>query len=211
MSLIRVLKAEGVRKRIGSLEASAVTEELLEEMKADGNWCDHFHLSLQSGSNDILKKMNRHYTASEFLDKIILIRKYFPDAGLTTDVIVGFPGESDADHRETLNFVKAAGFSDIHPFIYSKRSGTLAARMSQIPPEVKKLREKELIRVKNELKAAFFGKHAGKEAEILIESKYGYTSNYIKVYPEGTLKPGETAKVVIGGVFKDGVRGRIIY
>lgn len=211
LSLIRVLKAEGVRKRIGSLEASAVTEELLEEMKADGNWCDHFHLSLQSGSNDILKKMNRHYTASEFLDKIILIRKYFPDASLTTDVIVGFPGESDADHRETLNFVKAAGFSDIHPFIYSKRSGTLAARMSQIPPEVKKLREKELIRVKNELKAAFFGKHAGKEAEILIESKYGYTSNYIKVYPEGTLKPGETAKVVIGGVFKDGVRGRIIY
>lgn len=162
LSLIRVLKAEGVRKRIGSLEASAVTEELLEEMKADGNWCDHFHLSLQSGSNDILKKMNRHYTASEFLDKIILIRKYFPDAGLTTDVIVGFPGESDADHRETLNFVKAAGFSDIHPFIYSKRSGTLAARMSQIPPEVKKLREKELIRVKNELKAAFSESTRGK-------------------------------------------------
>lgn len=205
VGLIRELKSEGIRKRLGSLEVGVISRELLEAMQADGCWCDHFHLSLQSGSDGVLKKMNRHYTTAEFLKKIELIREYYPDAGITTDIIAGFPEETDEQHNETLSFVREAGFTDIHPFEYSLRQGTLAAKMEQVEPRVKKKRVEELCAVKNEIKSDFLSKHIGQDLEVLTETEGGYTSNYMKVYFDKKEEAGKFVKVKSVKLFKDGL------
>lgn len=176
-----------VRLRLGSLEVNVIDDEFLNILASCKNFCPHFHLSLQSGSDRVLKKMNRHYTTEQYLQKVELIRKYFPDAGITTDIIVGFPEESDEMFEETRLFAQKVAFSDIHVFPYSIRKGTVAEKMKQVDDATKKQRAEKLSQTKIELKKEFLSKYVGKTLQILtedIDGDYiaGYTANYIKVY-----------------------------
>jgi len=153
MPLAKLIKAISVipgveRIRLGSLEPRIITEAFVKEMAGVKQFCPHFHLSLQSGSDSVLMRMNRKYTAEEYEEKVRLIRKYFDIPAFTTDVIVGFPGETEEEFKETLDFVQRIGFSHIHVFKYSKREGTIAAKMpNQIPEAIKQQRSNELISV----------------------------------------------------------------
>ena len=176
-----------VRLRLGSLEVNVIDDEFLQILSGCKNFCPHFHLSLQSGSDRVLKKMNRHYTTEQYLQKVELIRKYFPDAGITTDIIVGFPEESDEMFEETRLFAQKVAFSDIHVFPYSIRKGTVAEKMKQVDDAIKKQRAEKLSQTKLQLKKEFLSKYVGKTMQILtedIDGDYiaGYTANYIKVY-----------------------------
>ena len=150
---------------------------------------DHFHLSLQSGSDDVLKAMNRKYDTAMFKEKIDLIREVFPNAGLTTDIIVGFPGETEENHKETMDFVKEIKFAKTHLFKYSQRDGTRAAAMKgQINGNIKKDRLKDLEAIENINREQFLENQIGKVLAVLIESKSdlegysgGYSTNYLKV------------------------------
>ena len=184
--LVRSLSDINVRKRLGSLECEVIDDELLSAMR-DGGFCEHFHLSLQSGCDAVLKAMNRHYDTHYYLGKVELIRKYFPNAGITTDIICGFPTETEENHRESLAFVEQVGFSDAHVFPYSKRDGTPAARLAQIKNSVKQRRASEMSAVAEKSKAAFLSAQCGKVYPVYLEEKdgdfyVGYTPNYIKVY-----------------------------
>ena len=145
MRLIDLIEAiaevDGIERiRLSSVEPIIITDEFMERAVKTGKLCDHFHLSLQSGSNNILKAMNRRYTREEYIEKANIIRKYMPHAGLTTDIIVGFPGENEEDFRDSMSIVKEVGFSRIHVFKYSKRKNTKAALMkNQIDGNVKKI------------------------------------------------------------------------
>lgn len=189
--LVESLEKVPVRKRFGSLECNVIDDELLSKMK-DSGFCDSIHLSLQSGSNGVLRRMNRHYTVEEFLNKISLIRKYFPDAGITTDIIVAFPGETDEEFCETLQTVEKAGFLDIHVFPYSIRPGTKAAGLLQVDAAVAKRRVDELLRYKFMANRKFIDSQLGSECDVFVEDNegeynVGYTSNYIKVYTKAPI------------------------
>ncbi|MBP5467533.1 MAG: tRNA (N(6)-L-threonylcarbamoyladenosine(37)-C(2))-methylthiotransferase MtaB [Clostridia bacterium] len=150
--LITALKGVNARIRLGSLEARVIDDRLLTALKNLNNFAPHFHLSLQSGADAVLKKMNRKYTREEFIEKVALIRKYFPLAGITTDIIAGFPTETEEAFLETLSIIDEVKFSDIHPFSFSPRRGTPAYKMPDLPPEVKKARLNRLIETKKRLK-----------------------------------------------------------
>ncbi|MDY6065099.1 MAG: tRNA (N(6)-L-threonylcarbamoyladenosine(37)-C(2))-methylthiotransferase MtaB [Finegoldia sp.] len=176
------------RIRMSSLEPSIISDDFLLRLKNTGKICDHFHLSLQSGSDKILKLMNRKYDTKMYFDKVELIRKYFPNAGITTDIIVGFPNESEEDFLDTLDFVKKVAFSKIHVFRYSRREGTKAYDMSgQIDGNTKKKRSSRLIDCAKEMTDEFLDKNLSYNHDVLFESKnddgymYGYTTNYIRV------------------------------
>lgn len=193
--LLEVIKEIGripgiKRIRLGSLEPRVITEEFLLGLKEIENFCPHFHLSLQSGCDSVLKRMNRHYTAEEFLEKIRLIRKYFEDAAIMTDVIVGFPKESDEEFEICRDFLNKADFYRVHVFKYSKRAGTVAAAMDgQIDEQVKEERSNKLIDDNALRERDFIKGHIGKKVSVLLEDeetidgiKYrmGYTKNYIR-------------------------------
>lgn len=208
-SLMERLKDVECRIRLGSLEVNVITEEFLTVLKGLKNFAPHFHLSLQSGCDSVLKKMNRHYTASEYKEKVDLIRCYFSDAGITTDIIVGFPTETDEDFIETINFVKSIGFSDIHPFPYSPRSGTVAYKMKDLSPEVKKSRLQVMLGIKADCKTAFVEKMTGKTLDMLIEETKdgyveGYSENYLRLYLKGEYRSGQLKKVTVIKPYKDG-------
>lgn len=195
ISLQEVLKSigsiEGIERiRLSSLEPNLIDDDFMSTLMGIGKICDHFHLSLQSGSNSILKKMNRKYTREEYKEKIDIIRKYMPNAGITTDIIVGFPGETDEDFEDTLEFVKQIKFSKIHVFKYSKREGTPAATYTnQIDGLVKNKRSEILIDLGNNLTREFNNSFINSKVNVLYEetSKVderafeGYTTNYIRV------------------------------
>ncbi len=207
--LIKALGAVDARKRFGSLECTVVTKELLELMR-DNGWCDSFHLSMQSGCDNILKKMNRKYTSEFFIEKCDLIRSVFPDAGITTDVIVGFPTESEEDFAQTIETVKRVRFSDMHVFPYSLRPGTVAAKLPQVDNEVKTERAKRLRDVADELKLEFLAGQLGKTQDVFVEEKdgdycTGFTSNYIKVYTDAPK--GSLVKLKLTQIFREGVKG----
>ena len=181
------LKDIDARIRIGSLEVNVITREFLEVLKGMPNFCEHFHLSLQNGSDKVLKEMNRHYSKAEYLEKVKLIREYFPYAGITTDLIVGYPTETDDDFIESLNFVKEVGFSSVHYFAYSRREGTVASKLPQVNGLVIKSRELALKPVVNDLKTTFINHNKDRSLEVLIEEKLGdyyvgYSKNYIRCY-----------------------------
>jgi threonylcarbamoyladenosine tRNA methylthiotransferase MtaB len=178
------------RIRLGSLEQEIIND-LFEEIVPDiGKLCPHFHLSLQSGSDEILKKMNRKYSTTEYSDRVRRIRRWFPDASITTDIIVGFPGETDELFSETLEFVQSMAFSDVHVFKYSKREGTPAASMmDQIDERVKTERSIQLIKEVEKLRRKYFDKHIDEVHDILFENHhgtewYGHATNYMKVTVE---------------------------
>lgn len=204
------LKDIDVRLRLGSFEVNVIDERLLISLKNLKRFCPHFHLSLQSGSDAVLKSMNRHYTTAQYADKVRLIRSYFPDAGLTTDVIVGFPTESEKDFYDSLDFIKNIKFSDVHCFPYSPRKGTVAYKMKPLPKNVVDARVAELLKVKAELKTSFAQVNIGKEREVLfedVEAGYtvGYTENYVRFYSENGTH-GDVKKVIGNKLFLDGIK-----
>ena len=170
-----------LRIRLGSIEPRLVTEEFAKRASEIKSLCPHFHLSLQSGSDSVLKRMNRKYTASEYHESVLTLRKYFDDPAITTDIIVGFPEETDSEHKETIEFVKKIGFSDVHVFKYSKREGTVAARMTDIDSLIKSVRSNELSALRDALHSEYLERYVGKEVEVLFEEKFGHTRNYLTV------------------------------
>lgn len=179
------------RIRLGSLDPEVVTEEFVERLSKVSKICPHFHLSMQSGCDKTLSAMNRHYTSSEYYDKCTLLRKYFENPAFTTDVIVGFPGETDEDYVECREFVEKVGFAELHVFKYSKRDGTVAAAMkNQIDEKIKTVRSNNLINVGQNLTKEYRKNKIGTVVSVLFEEeteinnkKYwvGYTKEYIKV------------------------------
>lgn len=183
-----------MRIRLSSLEISVITEDFLERVSKIEHFCRHFHLSLQSGCDKILKLMNRKYTREIFKEKVNMIRKYFPDAGITSDVIVGFPNETDDDFKDTLDYVKDIKLSRIHVFPYSIRKNTKAALMDQVDPQTKNMRAHLLRDVSEELEDEFFRSMVDKRERVLIEERskgrfIGYTSNYIRAEIDANENP----------------------
>ena len=195
--------APGVdRVRLGSLEPVVVTEDFCRALAAMPRLCPQFHLSLQSGSDAVLARMRRRYTAQEYLRAVELLRQYMPGCALTTDVLCGFPGETDEEAAETLRFVERVAFARIHVFPYSRRSGTLANRMpNQVPQAVKNSRARELIALGNKLEASYAKELIGQDAEVLFEQPAGdglcegYTRTYVRVRAQA--QPGEMKTVRI--------------
>ena len=180
-----------VRIRLGSLEPGIITEDFASELSRLPKICPHFHLSLQSGSDATLKRMNRRYTSAEYYEKCCILRKYFNDPALTTDVIVGFPGETEEEFRQSLAFVDKIDFYETHIFKYSKREGTKAARMGgQIDEQVKTARSAEMIELDRRKRKAYEQKFIGKTVDVLVEEdalingekvQTGHTKEYIKI------------------------------
>ncbi len=201
-------KLPGVeRLRLGSLEPRIVTKEFAERLKGVKSLCPHFHLSLQSGSDTVLKRMNRHYTTEEYLQSVEILRSYFDDPALTTDVITGFPGETEEEFKETYGFIERTGFYETHIFPYSRRRGTAADRMEgQLANSVKHERLKVLKALDSEKRKEYEDRHIGREAEVLFEDgNEGYTREYIRVKcPEGEIKSGEIHRGIITGRDVDG-------
>jgi threonylcarbamoyladenosine tRNA methylthiotransferase MtaB len=191
--------------RLSSLEVRIVTPEFLNSLKACRNFCPSFHLSLQSGSAAVLHAMNRHYTPAEYMDRVSLIRAAFQDAQITTDIICGFPTETDADARATVEFVKKVRFLHAHIFPYSCRTATAAAKLPQLQPSVITDRARTLTRVQSEITREILRTYVGRTLEVLIESEKSgiYTGTgreYITVKipkPRGGTVPLDFVKVLI--------------
>ncbi len=175
------------RIRIGSVEPMFFTEETISRLKESTKFCPHFHLSLQSGCDTTLKRMNRQYTTQMYRDTVNKIRAAFDDASITTDIIVGFPGETEEDFNTTYEFLKDIRLSKMHIFKYSPRKGTRAAEFTnQIPGEVKETRSKLLLELDEKLELEYINKFIGREMDVLFEETNqniacGYTRNYLKV------------------------------
>ena len=181
------------RLRISSIEITELGDKFFKLLENE-KLCNHLHIPLQSGSEEILKSMNRKYTKKEFKDIIDKIRNIRPNISITTDVIVGFPGETDEHFKECLDFINEIKFSKVHVFPYSKRDGTKAARMdNQVNPIIKKKRVKELIELSDSLEKEYYDKFKDQELEVLVEKvedgiAYGHTSNYLYLSQEGNYK-----------------------
>ena len=191
------------RLRISSIEESEIDNDLIQLINTKDNLANHFHIPLQSGCDTVLKRMNRKYTCEQFLNKLKLIKEACPNVALTTDVIVGFPGETDEEFEQTYKFIQECGFNMLHVFPFSSREGTIAARMpNQIDPRIKKERTLRLIELSNRLWNEYTNKFVGKEVEVLIEQydeknhlNIGHTSNYLEVkIPDLENKVGKIIK-----------------
>lgn len=188
--------------RISSIEITELDDKFFCLLKNEV-LCNHLHIPLQSGSKNVLKNMNRKYTKEEFLDMVNKIRSVRPDISLTTDLIVGFPGETKEDFEETLEFLKLINFSKIHVFPYSKRNGTKAFRMeNQIDEKTKKERVKEVLKLSDRSEREYFNKFIGKTLEVLIEKyedgySYGHTSNYLYLKINKKLNHNELYNIKI--------------
>ncbi len=186
--LEEINKIQGLHRiRLGSIEPTIITDEFVERLSKLDKICDHFHLSLQSGCTETLKRMNRRYTTEEFRDVTKRLRAKFPNAALTTDIIVGFPGETDDEFNTTYEFLKDIAFYKMHIFKYSQRKGTKAAVMpNQVDGKIKEERSKKLIELSNENEYNYNKKYIGKQVEVLFEEREGeylkgHTTNYIVV------------------------------
>ena len=203
------------RIRISSIEITSLSEKFIEELKNNPKICGHLHISLQSGSAKILKLMNRKYTKEEYLNYIDKIRNARPNINLTTDVIVGFPGETEKDFQECIDFCQKCHFSKIHVFPYSQREGTLAAKMpDQINNAIKKERARRLIKIGEELQKEYNKQFLNKKVNVLIEevknnTSIGHTENYLKVIINKKLKENTCYDVIINDIFVDYVTGTI--
>ena len=212
--LMLAVKDADTRLRLGSLEVSLITERFLGALKQVKSFAPQFHLSLQSGSDRVLKSMNRHYTRAEYLEKCRLIYEYFPDAAITTDIIVGFPTETEEDFALSMQIVEEAGFAQIHAFPYSPREGTNAyKRYKELPASVKKERVERILQKGAEEKEKYMRRFVGKTLEIVPENcidgyTEGYSENYIRVYVEGEMGKDPT-QVRVERLFKDGVLAKI--
>lgn len=211
------------RIRLSSLEPTVINADYVKRLMKYKRLCPHLHLSVQSGSNKILKAMNRRYDRAEYLEIVRVLKEFDPGFGITTDIIAGFPGETEEDFRDSIDIVEKVGFCKVHAFKYSKRQGTRAAEMKgHVAPEIKNRRSRELIEAGEKASAEFFRSCIGQKRVLLIEEYdeasgcfTGYTENYIKAYlPCGFEQDGEKIKtmmntfadVTMTGVFKDGMK-----
>ncbi len=206
-ALVQALAFTDKRVRFGSLECNVITPEFLSACGQLKNFAPQFHLSLQSGSDKILHAMNRHYTRNEYLDKCALIYSVFPDAAITTDIIVGFCGESEQDFSDSVKIIEQAGFSRVHAFAFSPREGTAAFKLPDLPADVKKRRLHTLIETAQSASEKYINERLGRQYAVIFEDfdgEYtaGYTGGYIRVYAKGERK-GE-ATVTLRKLFRDG-------
>lgn len=208
--------APHMRLRLGSIEPSVITEDFCKKIAACGSVCRHFHLSLQSGCDATLKAMNRKYDTARFYEAMQLLRRYFPDCGMTCDVIVGFPGETEEHQLETLDFLKKAQFSDAHIFPYSRRPGTPADKMDgQIDRATKAKRSRQARAVVAETRRRFLESMIGKTLPVLFETKegeywQGHSDNYLEVRAEGENLRGTVHNVRIDAVSEGILVGNVI-
>ena len=213
--LMLAVKDADTRIRLGSLEVSLITPRFLAALKEVKRFAPQFHLSLQSGSDKVLKSMNRHYTRAEYLEKCRMIYEAFPNAAITTDIIVGFPTETEEDFEDSLRIVEKAGFAQIHAFPYSPREGTNAyKRYKELPFAVKKERVERLLEKGAGEKKKYMERFVGQTVELVPENCFdgyteGYSENYIRVYVAGEMEKRPT-QVCVEGLFKDGVLARKI-
>lgn len=187
--LEEINKIDGIERiRLGSIEPLLITDEFVERLKKLDKICHHFHLSLQSGCDETLKRMNRRYTTEQFKEIVKRLRNTYSDVNLTTDIIVGFPGETEEEFEKTYKFLDEIKFYKMHIFKYSQRKGTKAAVMqNQIPGDIKELRSRRLIELSNKNEFEINQKYIGKKVEVLFEEEKegvfkGHTANYILVY-----------------------------
>ena len=197
-------KVKGIERiRQSSIEITQINDKFINELKNNNKICDHIHIPLQSGSDSILKLMNRKYDLKYFFDKIDMIRSVRPDISITTDVIVGFPGETEEMFLETIQTCKKINFSKIHAFPYSERKGTKASMMDgKVPESVKHERVKKLLELSDSLEKSYYDKFKGKKLDVLIEEvnefgSKGHTSNYLMVHTNEKLQKGEIYNLIV--------------
>lgn len=197
-----ISEIEGIERiRMGSLEPRIITESFAKELSEISGICPHFHLSLQSGCDTVLKRMNRHYTAGEYLEGVRILKRYFEHPAITTDIIVGFPQETEGEFLDTCNFAREVSFAQIHIFKYSRRQGTIADRMDgQVSEQIKSRRSDELMAIEAELEKKYQSYFIGREEEVLLEEVQqiqgksflvGYNERYVRIAV--ALEPGEDA------------------
>lgn len=204
-----------LRVRLGSLEPRVVTEEFCRRLSVFSNLCPQFHLSMQSGCDTVLQRMKRKYDTARYYESVELLRKYFPECAVTTDMIVAFPGETEEEFAESLAFIRKCDFADMHIFPYSRRPGTPADKMpGQHNNAVKESRSRAAIAVAEEMSKAYRESWVGRPLEVLFEEKdgeyfTGHAPNYVKVYAEGENLHNEIRTVTVTGVYRDGVWGEL--
>ena len=203
-----------LRIRLGSLEPRVVTEDFCRRLSALHNLCPQFHLSMQSGSDTVLQRMKRKYDTARYYESVCLLRKFFPNCAVTTEMIVAFPGETEAEFEESLAFIEKCGFADMHIFPYSRRPGTPADKMpGQHNTATKEARSRAAIAVAEEMSRAYRESLIGTTQQVLFEEEEGdyYTGhapNYVKVYYKGENLHNEVRQVTVTGVYQDGVTAR---
>lgn len=203
----RVCSVQGIKRvRLGSLEPVVITEEFVRRAKKLESLCPHFHMSLQSGCDETLKRMNRHYTSEEFYRSVMLLKNNIPDTAITTDVIVGFPGETDEEFEKSLDFCRKIGFMQMHIFKYSSRPGTRAEKFpNQIPKSIKEERSRRFIVLGEEMKKAYYLRYKNVTATVLPEQQKGdkfhcTTANYMDIYVESDENiSGKFQTVILDG------------
>lgn len=214
--LLGSLSTINARIRLSSFEVNVITPELIKVMSNMSNFCEHFHLSMQSACDKTLKAMNRKYTVDEYKKKVKLIREAYPKCGITTDIIVGFPGETDEDFAETLSNIASIGFADIHIFPYSRREGTVASTMQDVDGETVKNRVAQLTKLRDTLKSNFLERQYGMIYEVLLEQVkddyiVGHARNFTKVYlPKNVAEPNTMVMARISKPYLDGVMGDFV-
>ncbi len=208
--------APGLRVRLGSLEPRTVTEDFCRRCAALPNLCPHFHLSLQSGCDATLARMNRKYDSLRYYKSVQLLREYFSDPGITTDLITGFPGETEEEFVQTLSFIQSCAFTAMHIFPYSRRHGTPADTMpGQVSKEEKEARARRAIALASEMERRWLGQQVGRTLPVLFEEEkgglwQGHTPSYALVRAQGKALHNRLADVKITGVDKDALMGTVL-
>ena len=203
-----------LRIRLGSLEPRVVTEDFCRRLSALPNLCPQFHLSMQSGSDTVLQRMKRKYDTARYYESVCLLRKFFPNCAVTTDMIVAFPGETEEEFAESLAFIRKCAFADMHIFPYSRRPGTPADKMpGQHNNATKEARSRAAIAVAEEMSRAYRESLIGTTQPVLFEEEEdgyytGHAPNYVKVYYKGENLHNEVRQVTVTGVYQDGVTAR---
>lgn len=212
--LIKEVDKLNKRFRLSSIECMALDDEMIEILKNCKNFCPHLHISLQSACNETLRRMNRHYTIEQFMEKINKLRQQFPNICLSTDIIVGFKGETDEEFETTYNNLKKIKFSFMHIFPYSVREGTVASRLKgDVDKQVVKQREQKLIELNKKFKEEFYNNNKNTIHKVLIEEvvderfSLGYTDNYIYSKIDEPLKIGEIYNIELVDTYNDGMIG----
>lgn len=205
-----------LRIRLGSLEPRIVTEEFVAALSGFQNLCPQFHLSMQSGCDTVLARMKRKYTTEEYMESLERLRDAFPGCAITTDMIVGFPGETEEEFAQSLAFIRECQFADMHIFPYSKRPGTPAAAMpGQLPNAVKEARSHRAIAVAQDMSRCYHQELLGTTQAVLVEGmegehSVGHAMNYVKIYIPGAYPRNEIQTVAVKSLYGDGVTGEVI-
>lgn len=205
-----------LRIRLGSLEPRIVTEEFVAALSGFQNLCPQFHLSMQSGCDTVLARMKRKYTTEEYMESLERLRNAFPGCAITTDMIVGFPGETEEEFEKSLSFIRQCRFADMHIFPYSRRPGTPAAEMpGQLPNAVKEERSRRAIAVAQDMSRCYHQELLGTTQAVLVEGmegehSVGHAMNYVKIYIPGAYPRNEIQTVAVTSLYGDGVTGEVI-